>query len=173
MYANDANIVFVIHVIRVNSFISVINMQQFTVPQFIDVEDKIIGPLTTRQFLIMLAGAALIAICYKFFDFSLFISLAILIFAVCGIFAFFRINGRPFHFFVLNFIQTVKRPPLRIWNNDTIALAAVYGQSEKTENIIRPAMPTRAISSSRLSELSLIVDTRGAYKGEKNIDNKE
>ena len=45
-------------------------MQQFTVPQFIDVEDKIIGPITTRQFVIMLAGFTLIGISYKLFDFS-------------------------------------------------------------------------------------------------------
>ncbi len=31
-------------------------MQQFVVPQFIDVEDKILGPLTVRQFLIMLVS---------------------------------------------------------------------------------------------------------------------
>ncbi len=45
-------------------------MRQFTVPQFIDVEDKIIGPLTVRQFLIMLTGFAVIGVSYKFADFS-------------------------------------------------------------------------------------------------------
>ena len=34
---------------------------RFTVPQFIDVEDKIFGPLTTRQFLIMLVVGATLA----------------------------------------------------------------------------------------------------------------
>ncbi|KKS92044.1 MAG: hypothetical protein UV69_C0039G0006, partial [Parcubacteria group bacterium GW2011_GWE2_43_12] len=31
-------------------------MQQFVVPQFIDVEDKIIGPITVRQFIIIMVG---------------------------------------------------------------------------------------------------------------------
>ena len=35
-------------------------MQQFTVPQFIDVEPKIIGPITTRQFLIFLAAGLML-----------------------------------------------------------------------------------------------------------------
>ena len=48
-------------------------MQQFTVPQFIDVEDKVIGPITVRQFIIMLAGFLAIAICYKLLDFAAFI----------------------------------------------------------------------------------------------------
>ncbi|TSC80302.1 MAG: hypothetical protein G01um101429_152 [Parcubacteria group bacterium Gr01-1014_29] len=31
-------------------------MQQFQVPQFIEVEDKIFGPLTTKQFFYLLGG---------------------------------------------------------------------------------------------------------------------
>ena len=37
-------------------------MQMFTVPQFIDVEDKIIGPITTRQFIICLVGLGLLVL---------------------------------------------------------------------------------------------------------------
>jgi hypothetical protein len=33
---------------------------QFPVPQFTDVEDKIIGPLTVKQFFILLVSAAII-----------------------------------------------------------------------------------------------------------------
>jgi len=81
-------------------------MQQFVVPQFIDVENKIIGPITTRQFVIFLVGALFIGAAYKLFDFALFITVGILILGICGIFAFGRINGRPFHYFLLNLIQT-------------------------------------------------------------------
>ena len=38
---------------------------QFIVPQFIDVEDKIIGPVTTRQFVVLLAAGAMIVIDYQ------------------------------------------------------------------------------------------------------------
>jgi hypothetical protein len=141
-------------------------MQQFTVPQFIDVEDKIIGPLTTRQFLIMLFGFAIIGLCYKMFDFSLFITASILIFAISGIFAFFRINGRPFHFFVLNLLQTLKRAPLRVWDNNIGRIDAIYEQEEKIDKLITPYIEKRSASTSRLAQLSLIVDTRGVFKGE-------
>jgi hypothetical protein len=147
-------------------------MQQFTVPQFIDVEDKIIGPITTRQFVIMLAGFTLIGISYKLFDFSLFLTVGILIFAIFGIFAFLKINGMPFHFFVLNFVQTLRKPGLRVWNN---ALQRIdIGPKEKEAKVMPEISraPARAYSGSRLAELSLIVDTRGAYKGEEK-NNKE
>jgi len=97
-------------------------MQQFTVPQFIDVEDKIIGPITARQFVIFLAAAIVIAISYKIFDFTLFITFSIIVFLIAVLFGFVKINGRPFHFFVLNIVQTVRRPGIRVWNNRTASV---------------------------------------------------
>lgn len=84
-------------------------MQQFTVPQFIDVEAKIIGPITGRQFIIMLSGLLIIAACYKTLDFAAFLTAAIFIFLISVVFAFVKINGRPFHYFILNIIQTLKK----------------------------------------------------------------
>jgi len=141
-------------------------MQQFTVPQFIDVEDKIIGPVTARQFIIMLSGFLLMAICYKIFDFSLFVMAGILIILTFGTFAFVKINGRPFHFFTLNLIQTLKRTRLRAWNHLLGKTEADYEIEEdrQTKQISLPL--ARRYSASRLAELSLIVDTKGAYKGE-------
>ncbi len=48
-------------------------MAQYVVPQFITVEDKILGPITVRQFLILLVDTGLMFIFYKIFDFSLFL----------------------------------------------------------------------------------------------------
>lgn len=145
-------------------------MQQFIVPQFIDIEDKIIGPITTRQFIVMLAGFLLVAIYYKIFDFSLFITLGLLTLLITGIFAFLKINGRPFHYFVLNLFQTLKRMRLRVWRNDALSSSDDYGVEE---NRFVPAAQTAAdkhYTISRLAELSLIVDTKGAYQGEGESD---
>ena len=147
-------------------------MQQFTVPQFIDVEDKIIGPITARQFIIMLTGSLLVAICYKLFDFTLFLSLGVIIMAICGVLAFFKVNGMPFHFFVLNFVQTLRRPGLRVWNNALQRTDIGFNEKEAKVMPEISRAPARAYSGSRLAELSLIVDTRGAYKGEEK-NNKE
>lgn len=148
-------------------------MQQFTVPQFIDVEDKIFGPITTRQFIIMLTGFVFIGLCYKIFDFSLFLTIGIIIFAISGVFAFLKINGMPFHYFVLNFIQTVKRPALRVWNHSIGKIDAHFEVKEEEPLSIATQTPAKVYSTSRLAELSLIVDTRGAYRGEeKNKENK-
>lgn len=143
-------------------------MQQFTVPQFIDAEDKILGPITTRQFLIMVCSVLFAAFLYKFLYFSWALAIGLPQFFVCGIFAFYKVNEMPFHFFVLNFIQTLKRPMLRVWNNsfgkDYVINEneAVNTKSEVTEVSKRPH------TKSRLNELALMVDTQGVYKGEES-----
>jgi hypothetical protein len=140
-------------------------MQQFTVPQFIDVEDKIIGPITTRQFSIMLTGFILIGISYKLFDFSLFVTVSVLIFAIFGMFAFLKINGMPFHFFILNFLQTLKKPSLRVWN-----LIDRESEVDEDNQVVaekkEPLPPPKLYTASRLTELSLTVDTEGVYREE-------
>lgn len=138
-------------------------MQQFTVPQFIDVEDKVIGPLSVRQFIIMLVDFGLVFAAYKLFDFSLFLFSSIIIIVVGFVFAFIKINGAPFHYFLLNLLQTVRRKRLRVWNKyiDPAELAEDVPVFKAKEEVSRPA-----VTSSHLSRLSLIVDTRGYYSGE-------
>ncbi|MFH1822721.1 MAG: PrgI family protein [Patescibacteria group bacterium] len=147
-------------------------MQQYTVPQFIDVEDKIFGPITTRQFVIMLGSFLIIGISYKLFDFSLFITFGMFVFIISGIFAFIRINGRPFHYFVLNVAQTLRRSNLRVWRKDMVWSEGI-SKNETDSKIIEKNIsiqPKSQPSISRLAELSLIVDTKGVYRGEAKDD---
>ncbi|MBI4093040.1 MAG: PrgI family protein [Candidatus Kerfeldbacteria bacterium] len=145
-------------------------MQQFIVPQFIDVEDKIFGPISVRQFLTLLVVAALIFADYQlvykliypsgwFFAIS-----SIAIFAFGGTFAFLKINGRPFHYFLLNVFVTTQKPRLRVWNRRLIKSDLIV----REEEIVRPApIPVKTpLTASKLTELSLIVDTGGAYREE-------
>ncbi len=143
-------------------------MQQFTIPQFIDVEDKIFGPITTRQFLIMMGSVLVGAIFYKMFYFTTFLVVTLIEVFTCIVFAFLKINGMPFHYILLNFLQTSKNPHRRVWNNSykkDILTDFDFDGIEKTGAIV---VDDRLHTSSRLSELSLIVDTQGVYHGEKN-----
>jgi len=141
-------------------------MQQFNVPQFIDVEDKVLGPITVRQFVIILICGLFSAVAYKLSDFALFLTLTILFFGIGGIIAFLRVNGRPFHYFILNLIQTLKKPKLRIWNNQLSKTSRELkdDQEIKIEQIVR-VQKKQPYPKSRLAEVSLIVDTGGVYQG--------
>ncbi|MEI7451682.1 MAG: PrgI family protein [Candidatus Falkowbacteria bacterium] len=136
-------------------------MQQFTVPQFIDVESKIIGPLTVRQFLIMLAAAAFIFIAYKAFDFTLFVVVSVFIFLAAVVFAFVKVNGQGFHYFILNLLSTLRKPGIRIWNHHL----TTYADSEEREIKFESTEINKNLKASQVAELSLVVDTKGRYRG--------
>ncbi|PLX27786.1 hypothetical protein C0583_00920 [Candidatus Parcubacteria bacterium] len=152
-------------------------MQQFTVPQFIDVEDKVIGFITVRQFIILLVAALIIAILYKLLYFETFIISAVIVAFIAIIVAFAKINGVNFHIFFTNFLITLFKPNVRVWNNafgkDYVKIVAekVVEDSKEPEVI-------KTYSSSRLTELSMIVDTQGVFKGtetpeDQNVDYKK
>jgi len=144
-------------------------MQQFVVPQFIDNEDKILGPVTVRQFVIVLVTVLILFIFYKTLTFTYFILVTFLIGGFGVALAFVKVNGRPFHYFLLNLLQIVLRPALRVWQQEI----AMLNKNELENNVDKKA-PTKIVkpkqvSSSRLAELSLLVDTGGAYKPDQFI----
>jgi hypothetical protein len=141
-------------------------MQQFTVPQFIDIEDKIIGPITVRQFIIILASCLIAVAVYRIFTFVAFIVISLLVFASAAVLAFVRVNGMPFHFFILNFFQTIRRPTLRVWNHMIGRIETEFvNENDIKKEETKNQKQDRRIGGSRLTELSLIVDTSGKFKG--------
>ncbi|MBU0707944.1 PrgI family protein [Patescibacteria group bacterium] len=136
---------------------------QFTVPQFIDIEDKIFGPISVRQFGVILGGGVVVAVQYFLFPFIFFIFSGLLSLGLILIFAFYKINGQYFHYFLLNFATTLRRPRLKLWNK-RLELDDLKRAQEKSEEKIITVTPAKIIPpTSRLRELSLIVDTGGAY----------
>lgn len=142
-------------------------MNQIVVPQFLDVEDKIIGAVTVRQFLEMIVGGMFIFIFYKIFDFSLFVVLSLITISLVLLFAFIKINGQKFHYFLLNLISTIRNPKLKVWHKRIEIVRVKRGKEKMIKDQITTLRQTKPlVSSSRLSELSLVVDTGGVYRGE-------
>lgn len=87
----------------------------YSVPQFIEVEDKIIGPLTMRQFLWLLAGGGVIFILYFMLKFGAWLFLAFLIGGVFIALAFVRIYNMPLYMFFVSFARFSLMPRIFIW----------------------------------------------------------
>ena len=140
---------------------------KFIVPQFIANEEKILGPITVRQFLLSLASAFAIFIEYKIFQLPYFILSAVITTTIGGTFGFVKVNGQPFHLFFLNFIQTLVRPSLRVW--DKAPTDDELRQFIKPQVIVDTEMASTHKTrpgSSRLRDLALIVNTGGVYEPE-------
>jgi len=94
---------------------------QFKVPQNIDMQDKIIGPLTLTQFFYLLFGGLVIYILfnklvlngYNFIFFILAIPIGFFSFAM----AFLRVQDRPFPSFFMAFVQYLRQPRARVWQH--------------------------------------------------------
>jgi len=136
------------------------------VPQFIDVEDKIFGPITTRQFIIILAGGTLEFVLFKLMTFWTFAFVGLLLLAVTGTLAFMRVNGQPFHFFLLNLVQTLRRPRLKAWDKSLTDGEVREFVRQAPEKPPSPPPRKEAPTATRLQEVSLILNTGGVYRPE-------
>lgn len=129
---------------------------EYQVPQFIEVEDKIFGPLTIRQFIYLAGGAGLIAI--------LILSLGLFVGALLGIpigalalaLAFYKINGKPFIEILesgFNFLTGRRR---YLWRKEKEPLSpSVVAEAPA------PAAPVKtALSRRKLEELAWSLDVK-------------
>src|SRR3989337_4032462 len=88
---------------------------RFKVPQFIDIEDKIFGPFTFKEFVYLAGGAGL---CYVFFRIlplyaSVPLILIVATFSLCLTFV--KINKKPFIEILQAFFMYLLQSKLYIW----------------------------------------------------------
>jgi hypothetical protein len=128
---------------------------QFQVPQFIEVEDKIFGPLTFKQFVYLLGGAGIAYILWRSLPIYLAGPLAI-VFGGGGVaLAFFQYNGQPFILAMEHAFFYYVRGKLYLWSNAE-ALNSKKKSASITTAAAAPYVPH--LSESKLHELSWSLD---------------
>ncbi len=139
---------------------------QYKIPQNIEVEDKILGPFTLRQFLYMIGGGV---ITYFLFltigsiNLSIFIAIAVPVVLLTVALVFIRINGRPFLTFLNYFFAYLRDPKILKWEKST-RIRSIMVQSESESEKSRKEISKRTrkgLVKSRLEALANIVDTQG------------
>jgi hypothetical protein len=129
---------------------------RFQVPQFIEVEDKIFGPLTLKQFIYIAGGAGLSVLFYIFLPAYASILLIVPTMAFAGALAFFKINNKPFITMVEAAFKYTKNPKLYIWikeENEAV-------EAKKEEAAENPMAYIPKLSNSKLKELTWSLDTK-------------
>ncbi|MBX4189502.1 PrgI family protein [Candidatus Parcubacteria bacterium] len=140
---------------------------RFQVPQFIEVEDKIFGPLTFKQF-IYLAGSVgiaviLFALLPKFLAFVF--GLPIVLFGAA--LAFYKVNGKPFIYTVEAFLKYTLGDKLYLWQKQERA-----PEVHKQEASANPEVYIPKLSQSKLKDLSWSLDVQ-ANQNPVTKDNKQ
>lgn len=125
---------------------------QFQVPQFIDIEDKVIGPLTIKQFLYILVAGVILFVLFKLLNFSVFIILSIPVIVLTYALAFVKVHNKPFINVIGNFIGFLRKPDFYVWKKPIIET------EEKKEGppkiIKKEAIKTKKPIKQRLKEVN-------------------
>ncbi len=128
---------------------------QYQVPQFIDIEDKIIGPLTLKQFLYLAFAGALIFVFWFLFNFYLWLIVSIPIAAMASAFAFLKIYDRPFVYFFLSFVRYFSKPKLYLFS---VMPPESPKELTREKKIEVPQVQEKKLTISKLKELALNLD---------------
>lgn len=88
---------------------------RFEVPQFIDVEDKIFGPFTWKQFLYLGGGVGMGVVLLLTTNFVVFLLVGLPVMLIALALAFYTVNNRPFSFFLEAMFNYVTRKRMYFW----------------------------------------------------------
>ena len=132
---------------------------QFKVPQFLEIEDKIFGPFTFRQFAYLAGGAGFCFVLYKLMGFLLGL---IPILAIAGfslMLTFYRPNNKPFIDMIEASLKYFTQSKLYIWKKQS------QKNSSGTQREILESQKTGAeeagglkLSGSKLRDLAWSLD---------------
>lgn len=133
---------------------------RFQVPQFIEVEDRIFGPLTLKQFIFMAGGAGMSFVIYIWVNNLIFsIIPIILIMAASSALAFYKVNNRPLVNVVESAFKYFMGNKLYIWKKEekkqpTDAVTAI----KDAKNYASIMVPK--IADSKLKDLAWSLDIK-------------
>lgn len=129
---------------------------RFEVPQFIDIEDKIFGPLTFKQFIYVAGGGGLCYGVYRllpiYFAIPLILAIALLAWAL----AFYKINNQPFIKIGQAFVVFLTKNKLYVWQKQTTPRKAPEPVLKPTTETITPV--DKELTARRVQELARNLD---------------
>ena len=130
---------------------------RFLVPQFIEVEDKIFGPLSFRQFVYLAGAVGFAVITYSFFGIIIAILVGIPFVVLSIMLAFYKVNNQPF--------ITVMQAALYYWFNRKLYLWKQHIKKPKQQQIlhsaneiVKPYVPK--VSENKLKDLAWSLDIK-------------
>lgn len=142
---------------------------QFKIPQEINVEDKVVGPFTLRSFGFVFAFFVIMAVFVVIFT-GVGISLigSIIIGTIIGspalVAGFVPYNGKPIYTYSGHFITYLFKPRKRVWKKYVEPVSLKPKKEEQVEIVEGPPQKASLLDAEKqIEELSLMVDTGGAY----------
>ena len=132
---------------------------RFQVPQFIDIEDKIFGPLTIKQFIYIAGGAGLSFILFRFIPYVIFsVPLIIIVVGFSLALAFYQVNSKPLIFMLQSAFGYYISSKLYLWKKkDKTPIQAGKTSTGSTD---LPPIYVPKLSQSKLHDLTWSLDIK-------------
>jgi hypothetical protein len=128
---------------------------RFQIPQFIDVEDKILGPFTLKQFIYIAGGvSAAVALVLTLGTFFGLLAAAPVVILAAAL-AFYRVNNRPFINILESAFHYATKDKLYIWQKTETPEKTEEAGSKKFSSLVVPNL-----SQSKLKDLNWELDVK-------------
>lgn len=88
---------------------------RFEVPQFIEIEDKIFGPFTWKQFVYLGGGVGMAVVMFITMPFFIFVLIGVPVGGLAILLAFYPVNNRPFSTFLESMVYFYKSARVYHW----------------------------------------------------------
>ena len=141
---------------------------RFQVPQFIEVEDKIFGPLTLKQFIYLAGAGGLSFVIYEFLPLFLAFPVIIVVLAFSAALAFWKINNKPFIFMVEAAFKYGFASKLYIWKKEDRKMAQKSLSQQAADVKSYASVMVPKISDSKLKDLAWSLDIKESMYSNKN-----
>jgi hypothetical protein len=128
----------------------------FNIPQFIDKEDKLVGPLTAKQLGWMAGAGTVLLVLFNIFDTSAFFLAAIPVVGIFGALAFYQPNNQPLIVFIFSSLSFTIRPKMYIWRR----LPEKISPPKKAKGKIEAIKERRIVNEDKIEEISKLLDQR-------------
>lgn len=139
---------------------------RFEVPQFIDVEDKIFGPLTFKQFIYLAGGAGLSVVLWVLLPKVIAVVLILPVVALAAALAFYKVNNKPFVDFLESAFKYSLGGKLYIWKKEARPVEQQAAALPPDDSLAVPR-----ISDSKLRDLAWSLDVHDSIYSETERNN--
>jgi len=127
---------------------------RFQVPQYIEVEDKIFGPLTVKQFIYIVGSGGIVFVLYSFLPLVFAILLAAPVVALGAALAFYKVNDRPFVELLEAAFRYASSKRLYVWKKQDRKIKNI----KEKEDMLTDGLFVPKLSDSKLKDLSWSLD---------------
>ncbi|HAS80995.1 MAG: hypothetical protein UR25_C0003G0159 [Candidatus Nomurabacteria bacterium GW2011_GWE1_32_28] len=129
---------------------------QFKVPQFLEIEDKIFGPFTFKEFAYLAGGAGICYILFKSLGIWLGAIPILIIAGLSALLTFYHPNGKPFIDMIESGLKFAMQDKLYIWKRHMNKITNEQLRITNKEKII--TNDRRQLSGSKLRDLAWSLD---------------